>query len=179
MGGKLLQLYAYERSRKPGRFFDMVYHENARVLLHEENIYRIECQSSKSAHLSIQLMDFGHDKPEVTAVSMNPNFAAYLHNDFLTIVPDKKAKPGIFLKRNKLKYSVTDECQITEGFQVFNGLECKIACNSSKVSYVLDTEDFLCRTNRKRKRSQQGSSCQDQATVSKRVQRYQRWLSSA
>uniref|UniRef100_A0A2P2MRA5 Paired amphipathic helix protein Sin3-like 4 n=1 Tax=Rhizophora mucronata TaxID=61149 RepID=A0A2P2MRA5_RHIMU len=51
-------------------------------------------------HLSIQLMDSGHDKPEVTAVSIDPNFAAYLHNDFLTVVPNKKkAKPGIFLKR--------------------------------------------------------------------------------
>ena len=102
-------------------------------------------------------MDFGHDKPEVIAVSMNPNFAAYSHNDFLTIVPDKKAKPGIFLERfvhatgimhyvwlpwliklavfrNKHKSSVIDECQIPEGFQLFNGLECKIACNSSKVS---------------------------------------------
>lgn len=44
-------------------------------------------------------MDFGHDKPEVTAVSMDPNFAAYLHNDFLCVVPEKKEKPGIFLKR--------------------------------------------------------------------------------
>lgn len=43
MDNKLLQLYAYEKSRKPGRFVDIVYHENARVLLHDENIYRIEC----------------------------------------------------------------------------------------------------------------------------------------
>lgn len=43
-------------------------------------------------------MDNGHDKPEVTAVSMDPNFAAYLHNDFLSI-PEKKEKSGIFLKR--------------------------------------------------------------------------------
>lgn len=43
-------------------------------------------------------MDNGHDKPEVTAVSMDPNFAAYLYHDFLS-VPDKKEKPGIFLKR--------------------------------------------------------------------------------
>ena len=39
---KLLQLHAYEQSRKPGRFIDVVYHENSRVL-HDENIYRIEC----------------------------------------------------------------------------------------------------------------------------------------
>lgn len=45
MDNKLLQLYTYEKSRKPGRFVDVVYHENARVLLHDENIYRIECVS--------------------------------------------------------------------------------------------------------------------------------------
>ena len=49
--------------------------------------------------LSIQLMDYGHDKPEVTAVSVDPNFSGYLYNDFLSIVPDKKEKSGIFLKR--------------------------------------------------------------------------------
>lgn len=51
------------------------------------------------ASLSIQLMDYGHDKPEVTAVSMDPNFSAYLHNDFLSVVPEKKEKSGIFLRR--------------------------------------------------------------------------------
>uniref|UniRef100_A0A251KUQ5 Histone deacetylase interacting domain-containing protein n=1 Tax=Manihot esculenta TaxID=3983 RepID=A0A251KUQ5_MANES len=173
MDNKLLQLYAYEKSRKPGRFVDVVYHENARVLLHDENIYRIEC-SSTPTRLSIQLMDFGHDKPEMAAVSMDPNFVAYLHNEFLSIVPDKKEKPGIFLKRCASR----DECKATEGFQVFNGLECKIACNSSKVSYVLDTEDFLFRTKRRRT-LQQSSSCHDQANISRRVQQFHGWLSSS
>ena len=40
---KLLQLYEYEKSRKPDRVVDSVYYENARILLHEENIYRLEC----------------------------------------------------------------------------------------------------------------------------------------
>jgi len=42
MDNKLLQLHAYEKSRKPEKFVDIVYHENARVLLHDENIYRVE-----------------------------------------------------------------------------------------------------------------------------------------
>ncbi|KAL6351347.1 hypothetical protein AAG906_035139 [Vitis piasezkii] len=165
MDNKLLQLYAYEKSRKPGRFVDMVYYENSRVLLHDENIYRIEC-SSAPTHLTIQLMDNGHDKPEVTAVSMDPNFAAYLNSDFLSVVNEKK-KSGIFLRRNKRKYARGDEfsvaCQAMEGLQVVNGLECKIACSSSKVSYVLDTEDFLFRVRKKRKTSVRKSSCHDQA----------------
>jgi paired amphipathic helix protein Sin3a len=31
---------------------------------------------------------------------------------------------------------------------VYNGLECKISCNTSKVSYVLDTEDLFHRRRR-------------------------------
>ncbi|KAK9277386.1 hypothetical protein L1049_006929 [Liquidambar formosana] len=184
MDNKLLQLYAYEKSRKPGRFVDIVYHENARVLLHDENIYRIEC-SSAPTHLSLQLMDYGHDKPEMTAVSMDPNFAAYLHNDFLSVVPDKKEKSGIFLKRNRRKYVRGDDFSATyqamEGLQLVNGLECKIACNSSKVSYVLDTEDFLFRVKRKRSLHRNNPS-DDQAKSSHRysvrIQRFHRLLSS-
>ncbi|KAK8655383.1 hypothetical protein V6N13_107963 [Hibiscus sabdariffa] len=164
MDNKLLQLYAYEKSRK-SRKFDVVYHENARVLLHDENIYRIEC-SSRPTCLSIQLMDYGHDKPEVTAVSMDPNFAAYLHNDFLSIVPEEKKKSGIFLKRNIRKCAGGDDLssiwQTTEGLKIVNGLECKIACNSSKVSYVLDTEDILFRVRRE-PASNQNRQCYSRA----------------
>lgn len=42
LDNKLLQLYEYERSRKPDNSVDLVYYENSHVLLHEENIYRIE-----------------------------------------------------------------------------------------------------------------------------------------
>lgn len=62
-------------------------------------LFSFPLQTSSPTHLSIQLMDYGHDKPEVTAVSMDPNFSAYLHNDFLSVLPDKKEKSGIFLKR--------------------------------------------------------------------------------
>lgn len=184
MDNKLLQLYAYEKSRKPGRFVDIVYHENARVLLHEENIYRIECSSAPTC-LSFQLMDYGHDKPEMTAVSMDPNFSSYLHNDFLATVPGKKEKPGIFLKRSKRKYAcggeVSDTDQAIEGLEIVNGLECKIACNSSKVSYVLDTEDVLYRAKRRKKSQLLNSSSHDQEKSSNgysaRVERFHRFLS--
>ncbi|RDX80436.1 Paired amphipathic helix protein Sin3-like 4, partial [Mucuna pruriens] len=141
MDNKLLQLYAYEKSRTPGRFVDIVYHENARVLLHDENMYRIEC-SPAPTQLSFQLMDYGYDKPEVTAVSMDPNFSAYLHNNFISVVPDKKEKSGVFLKRNKRKYDSSDEfsSQTIDELQIVNGLECKIACNSSKILKIFYIE---------------------------------------
>ncbi|KAG5091420.1 hypothetical protein JHK82_050198 [Glycine max] len=142
---KLLQLYAYENSRKPGRFVDLVYHENARVLLHDENIYRIECSPAPTQLSSIQLMDYGYDKPELTAVSMDPNFSAYLHNDFLSVVPDKMEKSGIYLKRNKRKYAISDEysSQTLDGLEIINGLECKIVCNSSKIlkTFYIEQEE--------------------------------------
>ncbi|GFZ00102.1 pyruvate dehydrogenase complex E1 alpha subunit [Actinidia rufa] len=82
---------------------------------------------------SIQLMDHGHGKHEITAVSTDPNFSGYLHNNFLSIVPEKS---GILLKRNKCKNELGDEfsatCQAMDGLQLVNGLECKIPCNSSK-----------------------------------------------
>lgn len=42
MDNKLLHLYEYEKSRKKGKLIDSVYFENTRVLVHEENIYRLE-----------------------------------------------------------------------------------------------------------------------------------------
>lgn len=131
MDNKLLQLYAYERSRKPETIFDAVYYDNARVLFPDENIYRIECVSfcsildklliflchctadqafglqnfmcvqklSSPAKLSIQLMCIGLDKPDVTSVSIDPTFAAYLHNDFLSIQSNARENRRIYLNR--------------------------------------------------------------------------------
>lgn len=114
--------------------------------------------------------------------------------------------------RNKRKYMGGDEvstCQGMEGLQVVNGLECKIACSSSKVgvkdnvctssipylncsklfeivllwqvSYVLDTEDLLFR--RKRRSLHWNTACNDQAKSSNgcslRVERFHRLLSSS
>ncbi|CAL9079689.1 unnamed protein product [Musa textilis] len=188
MDNKILQLYSYEKSRRAGGSFDIVYHENARVLLHDESIYRFECvsESSHVTRLSIQLMEYGHEKPEVTAISMDPNFSAYLYNDLLSSVSDRKGVQGVFLGRNKRKYGGADEysatCKAMNGFQVINGLECKISCSSSKVSYVLDTEDFLFRVRKKRRYSCGGTIFGDEAQPSQvhdaKVQQFYRFLSS-
>ncbi|KAI4383552.1 hypothetical protein MLD38_009378 [Melastoma candidum] len=150
MDNKLLQLYSYETTRG-GRLKDVVYYDNARVLNPEESIYRFECSSSP-ANLSVQLMDNGCDKPEVTAVSIDPTFSAYLHNEYLSTVPRRK-KNDVILWRNVRKAGVYHDNIVMEGVSVVNGLECKIACSSSKVSYVLDTEDLLFRTRKKKRRA--------------------------
>ncbi|CDY45153.1 BnaA09g14390D [Brassica napus] len=148
---RLLQLQTYESYRKPGRFFEIVYHENARALLHDQNIYRIE-YSSAQTRLSIQLMNSGNDQPEVTAVAVEPGFANYLQNEFLSLLPDEE-KPGLFLKRNKAKMSGLDESsgmsRAMEGLKIINEVECKMACSSSKVKYEPNTSDLLYRSKQK------------------------------
>ncbi|KAE9590399.1 putative transcription regulator Others family [Lupinus albus] len=166
---KLLQLYEYEKCRKPGKLNGSVYHANAHVILHEESIYRLQCSSTPS-RLSIQLMDNMNEKPEMFAVSIDPNFSFYLHNDFLSVSPTKKEPHGVILQRNKRKYEGLDEfsaiCSAMEGVKVINGLECKISCNSSKISYVLDTQDFFFRP-----RSKRGSSSRTTSSSSSRHRR--------
>ncbi|KAJ0229578.1 Paired amphipathic helix protein Sin3-like 2 [Hirschfeldia incana] len=174
---KLLQLYEYEKSRKPGRVIDSVYYENARSLLHDENIYRLECSSSHP-RLSIQLMDNIIEKPEAYAVSMEPTFGSYLQKEFLCNSSGKKLVPqAIVLQRNMRGYSGLDDlaiaCKAMEGVKVINGLECKMSCSSYKISYVLDTEDFF---HRKKKQKSDNVS-QDKASQQRKLDRIKRFRS--
>ncbi|KAG6467347.1 hypothetical protein ZIOFF_074820 [Zingiber officinale] len=144
-------------------------------------IYKVVKQYSQSSdvtRLSIQLMDYGHEKPDVTAVAIDPNFSSYLYNDFLSSVPVRKRLQGVFMRRNKRKNVDGDEYSATSkamnGIRVTNGLECKIACNSSKVSYVLDTEDLLLRM---RKRTRYSSKEPTQADDAK-AHRFHNFVSS-
>lgn len=61
--------------------------------------FEILLQSSIPSQLSIQLMDNMIEKPEFSAVSIDPNFSFYLHNDFLSVLPGKKEPQGIVLQR--------------------------------------------------------------------------------
>ncbi|XP_055805599.1 paired amphipathic helix protein Sin3-like 2 isoform X2 [Solanum dulcamara] len=180
LDGKLLQLYEYERSRKPEKYVDSVYYEDVHALLHEENIYRFDSTSSPT-RLSIQLMDDGSEKSEAVAVYVDPNFAGYLHNDYLSVEHGKKESSAVMLNsRNKRKHANHDVssalCMVMENIILVNGLECKMASNSSKISYVLDTEDFFYRLGRKRRSILAGRlSCHGQA----RIERFHRVLTSS
>lgn len=68
------------------------------MVSHTNLSLQICMQSSAQTRLSIQLMNNGNDQPEVTAVTVEPGFANYLQNDFLSLVPDEE-RPGLFLKR--------------------------------------------------------------------------------
>ncbi|KAI7742429.1 hypothetical protein M8C21_022910, partial [Ambrosia artemisiifolia] len=167
MDNKLLHLYEYERARTPENFVDSVYFENAHFLLHDENIYRFQCSSCPS-RLTIQLMDDGIEKPEVVAVCVDPHFSTYLHKDFLSVATAKK-QFSIMMQRNKQR---VDESVALEGAHVINGLEYKMSCSSSKISYVLDTEDLFFRERRKRRKT---SSLHSQ----KNVERFHKILAAS
>lgn len=44
-------------------------------------------------------MDYGNEKPDVTAVSIEPNFSSYLYNDFLSSVSNINERLDIFMRR--------------------------------------------------------------------------------
>ncbi|KAL6567760.1 hypothetical protein OROGR_001428 [Orobanche gracilis] len=150
---KLLQLYAYERLKNPTAFSDEVYRANARFLLPDDNLYRIECLPHPT-RLTIQMMRNEHEKFEPSSVSMDPNFAAYLNDELLAFVPERMGKPGVYLKRNKRKlyygHEISDFDKAMEGLVIHNGMEMKVNSITKKVAYVLDTEDFLYRTKTRR-----------------------------
>ncbi|XP_047312064.1 paired amphipathic helix protein Sin3-like 2 [Impatiens glandulifera] len=178
---KLLELHEYEKCRMGGRYVDSVYYDNVHVILHDENIYRFEsCHlSTTPTRLSIQLMDDESDKADVVAVSVDPIFSNYLHKKFLSVSSSssKKEPTGIYLQRNKRKNEHVNESSsdVDGGVRVLNGLECKMACNSSKISYVLDTEDFFIRPKRRKDlATSERYSSQDQ----QRVNNFQKFLSA-
>ena len=141
---KLQALHAYE---KAGETIDLVYHANACVILHDENIYRIEHRSNPS-ELLIQLMEGGPEKLDFSGHPLELSFQSYLDELFLSIPTMKSSR--VFMSRNKRRkfgHEDADEAlqSAMENVTVVNGLEYKISCHTSKVSYVLDTEDLFLR----------------------------------
>ncbi|EPS65235.1 hypothetical protein M569_09548, partial [Genlisea aurea] len=150
--GRVLQLHSYERYRNCKTFSDAVYHENARFLIPDDNLYRLEHIHSQK-RMTVQLLKNDHDKPQPTAASMDPSFASYLNHELLSVVvPRTGENPGMIMERHVRRQYPGDEysaaSKAMEGVVVYNGLEMKFNCNTSKVSYVLDTKDFLYRRGR-------------------------------
>lgn len=88
-------------------------------------------------------------------------------------------KDKVFLARNTgaSKGAADDSqrlLQVLQGVAVANGLECKISCQNSKVSYVLDTEDVMYR-HRNSSSSSSGKHQEGQPADSRAVKWHQ-WL---
>ena len=146
---KLQSLYDYEKERKDNLFDNSVYYANSLVLLNDETRFRIGVV--EKGKVSAQILDVSLNKYDVPAVAMDKAFSDYLKSYVEFDSSVSAHEPGkVFLKRTLqgLKdVNGTDEQLPGElkNFYIWNGLECKIACNTSKVSYVLDTEDVLLR----------------------------------
>ena len=166
---KLLHLSKYEATRD-GPFHEGVYHANACVLLGDETAFRIGSEGNGKV-LKIQLCEPSLDKVDIRAGAMDGHFATHLegflhiaaHEDS-TIVEtgdketDNKERAPVFLRRAKKSAGfvvagsngdadsqLSFESAMTNT-SVKNALECKISCSTSKVSYVLDTEDVFFRS---------------------------------
>ncbi|KAI9118992.1 hypothetical protein K1719_009667 [Acacia pycnantha] len=145
---KILRLFEYENSQKPERLAHLAYLGNARVILPDDNIYRLE-YSSGPCKLFIWLTDRTNEMP----TAINPNYADYLYNDLLSVFPLKEEPKGIMLQRHKRKRGASDEFPDMEGVIVINQLEHVMDCNSSKckVKYDPYKEDLLYRRRKKQK----------------------------
>ncbi|KAJ4765389.1 paired amphipathic helix Sin3-like protein [Rhynchospora pubera] len=149
---KLLQLYYYEKSHRHGQIVDHVYYENARAIVNDEALYRLE-SGSKPSRLLIQLKDMMHANSE-PALSKNPKFGGYLSfSDHFMCEQEEKEIQGVYLKRCKRKIEFLNGETFNE-IRLHNGLECKVSWAQSKVVYVLHTEDFMYRKCKRRRHSE-------------------------
>jgi len=181
---KLLLLHQYEKARSQPGFYaaerDAVYHVNATMLLGDDACYRITRGDNV---VGIQLMDPPSEKFDQPGTSMDAGFAEYLRT-FLestagftsAVSADDQSRP--FLRRNMPReYGREPEedgyFKYTDRAVISNGLECKIACASSKVSYVLDTEDLFLKLPHKK------LSTRHSEASKRRQVRYQEWLTKA
>ncbi|CAD7699293.1 unnamed protein product [Ostreobium quekettii] len=165
---KIWELHEYEKSRAFSPT-DELYHSNCRVILRDENCFRIEMGADRN--LKITMMDSLCG--ESSAGILRPGFADYLRS-FLgeAIVPGEEEDEGyapVFLRRNLMPGEQSE--RLSECY-VENGLECKLLCETSKLIYIQDTEDILIR----KKRSKGAASVQD--GQHRRQVAFQNWLDS-
>jgi len=165
---KIWELHEYEKSRAFSPT-DELYHSNCRVILRDENCFRMEMGADRK--LKITMMDSlcGESSTGI----LRPGFADYLRS-FLGegLVPAEEEEEGytpVYLRRNLMP---DEQSQRLSECYVENGLECKLLCETSKLIYIQDTEDVLIR----RKRSKGAASAQ--VGQHRRQLAFQSWLQS-
>ncbi|KAL8552453.1 hypothetical protein ACS0TY_001226 [Phlomoides rotata] len=111
--------------------------------------------------------------------SVEGNRAAVKNSKVRVEIKERVQGVLVYLGRNMCKYKDLDEstalCRATQKVLIMNGLECKMAATSSKISYVLDTEDFFIRLGRRKHRSPERSSHKAQA----RVEQFHQYLAAS
>jgi len=143
---RLLALQAYEAARgaRGAAQRDAQYAADAAVLLPDEPAFRVAACAG-GAVLTLQQLEVAGEKGEGGG-ALDPRFAAYLAQ-FLSTARPAGCAPGPLgaagspVRRLFLARSL--QPPLPRSLRCANGLECKLSCATSKVSYVLDTADFL------------------------------------
>ena len=194
---KLLLLHSYETARLPaggeagGALDDAQYAADVGVLLGDEAAFRIATPDAGTT-LHVQLMDSAPDaKPgDGGGGPLEPRFGDYLRSFMLSGAPPAGDKAGALApppaandddeededgrdeaaQRRRIFLARTLRPPVGGTVRCVNGLECKVSCAHSKVSYVLDTEDVLVATHKAAARG--GSAAYDAAAK----QKFASWL---
>jgi len=176
LSSKLLHLHDYELARD-APFDESIYRANACVLLQDEACYRLG-SSDDGKQLFVRLAEAGSERPDLPQGTMDAQFATHLQKFLTTVaqdhVPegfdddDDDERTAVFLGRAKAKAGFADLSAALANTVVSNALECKVSCTTSKVSYVLDTEDVMHRAKKKGKLNAKKSE-KKRALIDKRM----------
>ena len=142
---KLLALHRYEKARA-GTSSELQYWVNVATLLHDETCFRI--QATGGYQIEVLLLDGFNERLHIPAGSLDKNFAEYMKRYVQTDTPAvTQSRNGIeeVLAVFRRKLEKKGRKEDLAGCILRNGLEHKVSCSTSKVSYVLDTEDIFFR----------------------------------
>ncbi|KAK9865821.1 hypothetical protein WJX84_003538 [Apatococcus fuscideae] len=153
---KLFDLWKYESARGAG-YTDAVNYANAHVILHDDTCFRFESRADDK--LTIQQLFV--DKSEVAGGIVPAGFSEYLRT--FTEMPagaravDTSGRTALPYLPRTLPHMTPATMEEQSAIllataMLHNGLECKVATTTSKVSYVLNTEDVFLRKQRQKKR---------------------------
>ena len=193
---KLLLLHSYETARLPAGsdgLDDAQYAADVGVLLGDEAAFRIATPDAGTT-LHVQLMDVAPDaKPgDAGGGPLEPRFGEYLRDFMLSGAPPAGDKAGALAppppandeeeeeedgrdeaaQRRRIFLARTLRPPVGGTVRCVNGLECKVSCAHSKVSYVLDTEDVLVATHKAAAGGSGGAAAYDAAAK----QKFGAWL---
>lgn len=173
---RIWDMYKYEQSRLARR--EELYLSNCKVVLREDQMFRVE--RTMLNQLTIQIMSHEFMTEMGWHSLVKPSFNDY-YKRFLGSSQGDALSVGegftpVLLRRNLPSTSKDDEGKAeTEHlaqYHIRNGLEGRMHCDTSKLAYVLGSEDLLLRKRRKR------SAEAAELSRSRRADNFEAWLNA-
>ncbi|GMH41270.1 hypothetical protein BSKO_09180 [Bryopsis sp. KO-2023] len=150
---RVWDLYKYERQRNTIR--EEMYLSNCKVVLREDQVYRVE--RTPENQLTVQMMS-PDIMVEMGGSIVKPSFMEY-YKGFVGKSCDNGVQTGegftpVLLRRNVPTIPKNDdgrfEAEHLSQFYMDNGLEGRISCETSKLAYVLGSEDVLVKKKKRK-----------------------------